>query len=403
MYYLYEALNQKTAASYGRIKGNRYYSAYITAYSRKGIILVDHKSALKDYLKQQDIELSFNRIIIQGMGGMAQGLFASLLIGTIIKTIGSFLPGTVGEFLVSIAGYTSQAQGAAMGMAIGYAMKCPPYVLYSLATVGIASNTLGGSGGPLAVFVVSCCAILMGKLVSKRTRVDLLVTPSVTIISGVLLAALIAPPIGRAASGLGEIIMWTTNLHPFWMGIFNSVLMGIILTLPISSAAICAALGLVGLAGGAATAGCCAHMIGFAVCSYRDNKSNGLLSIGLGTSMLLIPNLFKKPLLWIPPVVASAITGPIATCVFMMTQNSTPISSGMGTCGLVGPIGIITGWIVPGEKALSMGYEAIVPSFMDWLGLAMICIILPALISLGVSSFMRKKGWIEEGDYKLVG
>ena len=178
---------------------------------------MDHKSALKDYLKQQDIELSFNRIIIQGMGGMAQGLFASLLIGTIIKTIGSFLPGTVGEFLVSIAGYTSQAQGAAMGMAIGYAMKCPPYVLYSLATVGIASNTLGGSGGPLAVFVVSCCAILMGKLVSKRTRVDLLVTPSVTIISGVLLAALIAPPIGRAASGLGEIIMWTTNLHPFWI------------------------------------------------------------------------------------------------------------------------------------------------------------------------------------------
>lgn len=384
-------------------KGVNLTISIVTIDNKKGVFLVNHRNGWKSYFKQQDIELSFNRIIIQGMGGMAQGLFASLLIGTIIKTIGSFIPGTAGAFLTGIAGYTSQAQGAAMGMAIGYAMKCPPYVLYSLATVGIASNILGGSGGPLAVYVVSCCAIFMGKLVSKRTRVDLLITPSVTIVVGVLIASIIAPPIGAAASGLGEIIMWTTNLHPFWMGILNSVLMGIILTLPISSAAICASLGLVGLAGGAATAGCCAHMIGFAVCSYRDNHSNGLLSIGLGTSMLLIPNLFKKPVLWIPPVIASAITGPVATCLFKMTQNGTPISSGMGTCGLVGPIGVITGWIVPGEKAISQGYAAIVPSFIDWIGLALICIILPALISFGVYSFMAKKGWIEPGDYKLAG
>ena len=357
----------------------------------------------KEYLKQQDIEFSFNRIILQGLGGMAHGLFASLLIGTIIKTIGTFVPGAVGEFLVNVSSYTGQAQGAAMGMAIGYSMKCPPYVLYSLATVGIAANTLGGTGGPLAVFVVSIIAILAGKLVSKRTRIDLIVTPAATILVGVLFAVLIAPPIGAAASSVGDVIIWTTNLHPFLMGIFNSVLMGIVLTLPISSAAICAALGLVGLAGGAATAGCCAHMIGFAVCAYRDNKSNGLLSVGLGTSMLLVPNLFRKPVLWIPPVLASAITGPIATCVFKMTQNGAPISSGMGTCGLVGPIGVVTGWLTPGEKAVSLGYTAIAPGFADWIGLLLICFVLPAAISWCVYEFMRKKGWIKDGDYKIEG
>ncbi len=191
-------------------------------------------------------------------------------------------------------------------------------------------------------------------------------------------------------------------MQPFWMGIFNSVIMGIILTLPISSAAICAALGLVGLAGGAATAGCCAHMVGFAVCSFRENKYNGLASIGIGTSMLLVPNLLKKPILWLPPVIASAITGPIATCVFRLNQNGTPISSGMGTCGLVGPIGVVTGWFSPGEQAVAAGLTAIAPSAVDWLGLILICFVLPAIISFVVSEFMRKKGWIKDGDYKLV-
>ena len=356
----------------------------------------------KTFFQKQNIEFSADRIFIKGLGGMAHGLFASLLIGTIIKTIGSFIPGPVGAFLVEVAGYTTQAQGAAMALAIGYSMQCPPYVLYSLAAVGIASNALGGGGGPLAVYVISVIAIFFGKLVSKRTPVDLIVTPAVTILVGVLAAKLLAPPIGQLAVLLGDFIFWATNQHPFVMGIIISAVMGIVLTLPISSAAICAALGLVGLAGGAAVAGCCAHMVGFAVCSYRDNKLNGLASIGLGTSMLLVPNLFKKPVLWVPPVIASVITGPIATCVFKMTMNGAPISAGMGTCGLVGPIGVVTGWFAPGEAALGKGLAAMAPGVMDWLGLVLVCVVLPALISLMVSNLMRKKSWIAEGDYKLT-
>ena len=356
----------------------------------------------ESYFKQQNIEFSVDRIFIKGLGGMAHGLFASLLIGTIIKTLGTYIPGVFGEFLVESAGYASSVQGAAMALAIGYSMFCPPYIMYSLAAVGLAANTLGGGGGPLAVYVISLMAIFCGKLVSKRTPVDLIVTPSVTILTGVLFAKLLAPPIGRIATGLGSLIMWATNQQPFIMGILISVLMGIILTLPISSAAICAALGLVGLAGGAAVAGCCAHMVGFAVASYRENKTNGLAAIGIGTSMLLVPNLFKKPALWLPPVIASAITGPVATCVFKMQMNGAPISAGMGTCGFVGPIGVITGWFAPGEAAAAKGLAAVTPGFFDWLGLLLICVVLPAALSLLVSEIMRKKGWIKDGDYKLV-
>ena len=356
----------------------------------------------KTFFQQQNIEFSLDRIFIKGLGGMAHGLFASLLIGTIIKTIGTFIPGEVGAFLVEAAGYTAQVQGAAMALAIGYSMQCPPYVLYSLAAVGLASNTLGGGGGPLAVYVISVIAIFCGKLVSKRTPVDLIVTPMVTILVGVLCAKLLAPPIGSLATALGNFIFWATNQHPLVMGVIISVVMGIILTLPISSAAICAALGLVGLAGGAAVAGCCAHMVGFAVCSYRDNKVNGLASIGLGTSMLLVPNLFKKPVLWLPPVVASAVTGPLATCLFKMTMNGAPISAGMGTCGLVGPIGVVTGWFTPGEAALGKGLAAAAPGVIDWLGLILVCVALPALLSWLVSTGMRRLGWIKDGDYKLT-
>ena len=356
----------------------------------------------ESYFKQQNIEFSVDRIFIKGLGGMAHGLFASLLIGTIIKTLGTYIPGVFGEFLVESAGYASSVQGAAMALAIGYSMFCPPYIMYSLAAVGLAANTLGGGGGPLAVYVISLMAIFCGKLVSKRTPVDLIVTPSVTILTGVLFAKLLAPPIGRIATGLGSLIMWATNQQPFIMGILISVLMGIILTLPISSAAICAALGLVGLAGGAAVAGCCAHMVGFAAASYRENKTNGLAAIGIGTSMLLVPNLFKKPVLWLPPVIASAITGPIATCVFKMQMNGAPISAGMGTRGFVGPIGVITGWFAPGEAAAAKGLAAVTPGFFDWLGLLLICVVLPAALSALVSEIMRKKGWIKDGDYKLV-
>ena len=356
----------------------------------------------QSYFKQQEIEISADRIFIKGLAGMAQGLFASLLIATIFKTLGTYIPGTAGEFLIQAAGYATAVQGAAMALAIGHNMKCPPFVMFSLAAVGYAANDLGGGGGPLAVFVVCVCAIFMGKLVSKRTPVDLIVTPSVTILGGVLVANLVAPPIGALSSSLGNLIMWATLQKPFVMGIIISVLMGVILTLPISSAAICAALGLVGLAGGAAVAGCCAQMVGFAVCTYRENKLNGLASIGLGTSMLLVPNLFKKPVLWLPPTIASAITGPIATCIFKFEMNGSAISSGMGTCGMVGPIGVITGWFMPGDEAVAAGALPITPGAFNWIGLAMICIILPAILSLIICEFMRKRGWIKFGDYKLV-
>ena len=217
-----------------------------------------------------------------------------------------------------------------------------------------------------------------------------------TILVGVLLAKFLAPTIGQVAVLLGDVIMWATEMQPFLMGILVSVIMGIVLTLPISSAAICAALGLVGLAGGAAVAGCCAQMVGFAVCTYRENKVGGLTSIGLGTSMLLVPNLLKKPVLWLPP------TGPIATCVFKLTMNGAPVSAGMGTCGLVGPIGVVTGWLTPGEAAITKGLTAITPGAMDWIGMVLICFVLPAILAFVISEFMRKMGWIKEGDYKLV-
>ena len=359
-------------------------------------------SGLRAYFKRQNIEFSWNRIGIQALGGMAHGLFASLLIGTILGTLGLFLPGAAGAFLQDISTYTKAIQGAAMAVAIGYSVGAAPFIVYSLATVGYSSNALGGAGGPLAVYFVALIAIFFGKLVSKRTPVDLIVTPAVTIVTGVLASALLAPPIGAGASALGSFIRWATTQQPFLMGLLISVAMGIILTLPISSAAICAALNLVGLAGGAAVAGCCAHMVGFAVCSYRENRTGGLASIGLGTSMLLVPNLLRKPVLWLPPVISSAVTGPLATCLFQLQMNGEPISSGMGTCGLVGPIGVVTGWIAPSETALQDGLSALTPRVVDWLGLILICVVLPALLSWVISEFMRKKGWIAPGDYKLV-
>ena len=356
-------------------------------------------SKFKHYLAEQNIEFSFDRIVIKALSGMAQGLFASLLIGTILGTIGTHCNIA---FLNEISAFTIEIQGAAMAIAIGHAIGCPPLVLFSLATVGFAANYLGGAGGPLAVYFVGLIASLAGKLVSKRTAVDIILTPSVTIIIGVAAANLIAPPAASLSSAIGGFIIWATNMQPFIMGIIISVTMGIVLTLPISSAAICAALGLVGLAGGAALAGCAAHMVGFAVCSYRENKLNGLLAQGLGTSMLQISNLMKKPILWLPPVIASAITGPIATVLFNFKMNGVAIASGMGTSGFVGPIGVISGWSNPSEAAILAGETAINSGLWEWLGLVLICIVLPALISLAVSEMMRKAGWIKLGDYKLT-
>lgn len=349
------------------------------------------------------------RYFIDAMSGMAQGLFASLLVGTIIKTLGQQLlkiaDSVVFQFFVDAGNFAMNPYvvGAAMAIGIAYAMKTDALVLFSIATVGAAANVTGGAGGPLAVLFIAIIAAELGQLVSKKTKVDILVTPLVTIISGILLTVLFAKHLGLAASSIGNIIMWATNLRPFEMGIIVSAIVGIVLTLPISSAAICSAFGLVGLAGGAAVAGCCAQMVGFAVMSYKENKISGLLSQGLGTSMLQMPNIIKNPLIWIPPTAASMITGPIATCIFKIEMNGAPISSGMGTCGLVGPIGIITGWFNPSDIAISANSAvAINPGVMDWIGLVLVCFVLPAIISWALGLLLRKIGWIKDGDLTLA-
>ncbi len=347
------------------------------------------------------------RYFIDAMSGMAQGLFASLLIGTIIKTLGQQLlrlsENVVFQFLVDAGNFATEGHvvGAAMAVGIGFAMGVPALVLFSLVAVGAAANVTGGAGGPLAVLVIAIIAAELGCLVSKKTKVDIIVTPAVTILVGALLTVLTAKYIGAAASSIGKLIVWATKLHPFWMGIIVSVVVGIALTLPISSAAICAAFGLTGLAGGAAVAGCCAQMVGFAILSFRENRWGGILSQGLGTSMLQMPNIIKNPKVWLPPIIASAITGPLATCLFKMEMNGAAVSSGMGTCGLVGQIGVITGWFEPSEVAVGHGAAAITPGFLDWFGLVMICFVLPAVLTWAFGLLFRKIDWIKEGDLSL--
>lgn len=353
----------------------------------------ENQKGFAAFLAKKDIVFSAKRYGIDALGAMAQGLFASLLIGTILKTLGQQLGVAI---LVDIGTFAQAVTGPAMAVSIGYALKCPPLVLFSLIAVGGAANQLGGAGGPLAVFVVTIFAAEFGKLVSKETKVDIIVTPSVTICVGVLLSMWWAPSIGAAASAVGNAIKWATELQPFFMGILVSVIVGIALTLPISSAAICAALGLTGLAGGAAVAGCCAQMVGFAVMSFKENKWSGLLVQGIGTSMLQIGNIVKNPLIWIPPTLASAVTGPIATCIFRMKMNGDAVASGMGTCGLVGQIGVYTGWI----NDITAGTKAGITS-MDWLGLVLVCFILPAVLTLVFAYPMRKKNLIKENDLKL--
>ncbi|MCI7744618.1 PTS sugar transporter subunit IIC [bacterium] len=348
---------------------------------------------VKEFLKKKDIIISAHRYGIDAMGAMAQGLFASLLIGTIIKTLGE----QVGiPFLVDAGTFAQSVSGPAMAASIGYALHTPPLVLFSLIAVGSAANSLGGAGGPLAVYFVAIVAAECGKLVSKETKVDIIVTPAVTILAGVGLSVLCAPSIGAAASAVGSVIMWATELQPLLMGILVSVLVGIALTLPISSAAICAALSLTGLAGGAAVAGCCAQMVGFAVMSYKENGVGGLISQGIGTSMLQMPNILKKPRIWLPPIIASAITGPLATCAFKLQMNGPAVSSGMGTCGLVGQIGVYSGWV----SDVANGVKASVTAF-DWAGLILISFVLPAVITWALGKVWRKMGWIKEGDLKL--
>ncbi len=363
----------------------------------------------KAFLKRKDIVFSAKRYGIDALSAMAQGLFCTLLIGTILNTLGTqlhigFLTKTVataGGVDYTIGSIASAMVGPAMAVAIGNALCAPPMVLFSLAPVGYATNVMGGAGGPLAVLIVAIVAAEFGKAVSKETKVDILVTPIVTILVGVGLSSLIAEPIGTAANYVGTLIMWATELRPFWMGIIVSAVVGIALTLPISSAAICSVLGLTGLAGGAAVAGCCAQMVGFAVMSFKENRWGGLVSQGLGTSMLQMPNIVRNIKIWIPATLASMITGPLATCVFKMQMNGAAVNSGMGTCGLCGPIGVWTGWVAPTEQAIANGAAAIVPTAFDWIGMALICFVLPAVLSWVFCEILRRIGWIREGDLKL--
>ena len=364
--------------------------------------------AVRKFLARKNIVFSAKRYFIDAMGAMAQGLFCTLLVGTILNTLGQQLHiGFLTEVIVTlgkgegavtytIGGLCSAMVGPGMAVAIGRALEAPPLALYSLIPVGFATNFMGGAGGPLAVLFVAILAAEFGKAVSKETKIDILVTPIVTALAGIGIAALIAAPIGAAASAVGRFIMWATELQPFFMGIIVSVVIGVALTLPISSAAICAALGLTGLAGGAAVAGCCAQMIGFAVMSFRENRWGGLAAQGLGTSMLQMGNIVRNPRIWIPPTLASAITGPIATCLFRLEMNGAAVSSGMGTCGLVGQIGVYTGW----ASDVAAGIKAAVTG-MDWLGLVLISFVLPAVLTWLLAVPLRKWGWIKDGDLTL--
>ena len=336
------------------------------------------QTGVKAFLKRKNVNITVKTYLIDAMGAMAFGLFASLLIGTIFGTLGDKTNVTLFN---TISDYCKTATGAALGVSIAYALKAPQLVLFSAATVGIAGNALGG---PVGALVSTIVATEFGKTVSKETRVDILVTPGVTIISGVLIAQFVGPGVSAFMTAFGNLVKTTTEMQPFFMGILVSALIGIALTLPISSAAICIMLGLNGLAGGAATAGCCAQMVGFAVLSYRENGVGGLLAQGLGTSMLQMGNIVKNPRIWIAPTLASMVTGPIATCIFHM--ENIDAGAGMGTCGLVGPIGVYT--------AMGGGADM-------WLGILLICFVLPAVLTLVFGEVLRKIEWIQLGDLKL--
>lgn len=352
----------------------------------------------------EKVKKLLNRIFIDGLSGMALGLFSTLIVGTIIQQIGNLLPGAAGDFLFLIGKMASAATCAGIGVGVAAKFKESPLVTLSAATVGmvggyaskilagtILSETgalvLAGPGEPLGAFVAAYVGIEIGHLAAGRTKVDILVTPLVTILGGSVVGIIIGPPISGFMTGIGAMVNWGVEQQPFLMGIVVSVLMGMILTLPISSAAIGVALNLSGLAAGAATIGCCCQMVGFAVASFRENKWSGLVAQGVGTSMLQIPNIVKKPVIWIPATLASAILGPLGTMVFKMTSNAT--GSGMGTAGFVGQL---MTWQVMSETT---------PRPLLFGEILLLHFILPAAVTLLISEFMRKKGWIKEGDMLL--
>lgn len=349
------------------------------------------------------VKKHLNRIFIDGFSGMALGLFATLIVGTIIKQIGSLIGGDIDNILTNLGTVASVLTGAGVGLGVAYKLKESPLVVLSAATAGMVGAyaskiltgtlivdgavTLAGPGEPLGAFIAAYIGIEVGHLVSGKTKIDILVTPLCSIVSGSAIGLLVGPPISSFMMGLGNLIEIGTRQQPFIMGVVVSVLMGMILTLPISSAAIGLVLGLSGLPAGAATVGCCANMIGFAVASYRENKVGGLLAQGVGTSMLQIPNIVKKPVIWLPAIITSAILGPLSTMVFKMTNNAA--GSGMGTAGFVGQI---------------MTYQTMVGAegaTMVLIKIALMHFILPAILVILISEFMRKKGYIQFGDMKL--
>lgn len=361
----------------------------------------------------------FYEIFIDGLSGMATGLFATLIMGTIIVQISSLITAmdapmakTIGNYLFLIGKVASVMTGAGIGCGVAMRLKSSPLTLVSAMAAGMtgafaakivaAVSSADGMGAffgenvmhlasvgePLGAFLAAITAVYMGRLVSGKTKVDILVTPFMCIVSGSVVGLILGPPISSFMTWLGSIVNWGTEQAPFIMGIVVSVLMGIILTLPISSAALGIILGLNGLAAGAATVGCCANMVGFAVASFRENKWNGLLAQGLGTSMLQIGNIVKKPIIWLPAIISSAILGPLSTMVFHMTNN--PTGSGMGTAGLVGQINTYQTMVAEGKSPATV-----------LLLIVVVQIVLPAILSLIVSEFMRKKKWICDGDMKL--
>ena len=351
------------------------------------------------------IQKFLSHIFIDGLSGMGLGLFSTLIIGTILKQVGDLIGGDIGMYISTFALVAQRLTGAGIGVGVAYKFRESVYVTLSSAVAGmigayasaISAGTLfaengalvlSGPGEPLGAFVAAYIGIELGHLVAGRTKIDLLITPAVTILTGGAVGIIVGPPISRFMAWLGGIINWGTEQQPFVMGIVVSVVMGMVLTLPISSAALGVILGLNGMAAGAATIGCCCQMIGFAVTSYRDNGFGGLLSQGLGTSMLQVPNIVRRPLIWIPSIISSAILGPIAISpLFHMVNNAT--GSGMGTSGLVGPI---------------MTYQTMAATESPVLVLIKIVIfhfLLPAVVTMGVAQGMRKMGYIRNGDMKL--
>lgn len=344
-------------------------------------------------------------IFIDGLSGMASGLFATLIIGTILEQIGNFAGGTAGGYIVLAASAAKAVTGA--GIAVGVACKYGASVLVTVSAAAagmtgayagaITGGTflsdagavvLSGAGDPLGAFLASFAAIEAGRLVSGRTSLDILVTPVVVIASGTVVGLIAGPPCSSLMTALGDIIIWATEQQPFLMGIVVSVVMGMVLTLPISSAALGVILGLGGIAAGAATVGCAANMVGFAVAGYRENGVGGLISQGIGTSMLQVPNIMRRPVIWLPAILTSAVLGPVSTCVLHLTNNA--VGSGMGTSGLVGPVTMYQTIVSEGADPVIVLAEIAVMLFAA-----------PAVLSAFFAAYMRKWGWIRQGDMKL--